>query len=73
MLSDVEYFRSKMAKIDGIGDLGDTLINVVNSKSIDSTNTSDPADAVKKNDDTEKATEAAPTTLSETTERTSDT
>lgn len=34
MLSDVEYFNSKMSKIDGSGDLGDTLIQVVNAKTI---------------------------------------
>ncbi|PCH08081.1 Vacuolar protein sorting-associated protein 54 [Penicillium occitanis (nom. inval.)] len=34
MLSDVEYFKSKMGKIDGSGDLGDTLIQVVNAKTI---------------------------------------
>lgn len=34
MLSDVEYFKSKMGKIDGSGDLGDTLIQVVNTKTI---------------------------------------
>lgn len=34
MLSDAEYFKSKMGKIDGSGDLGDTLIQVVNAKTI---------------------------------------
>lgn len=34
MLSDVEYFKSKMGKIDGADDLGDTLIQVVNAKTI---------------------------------------
>jgi vacuolar protein sorting-associated protein 54 len=34
MLSDAEYFKSKMGKIDGSGDLGDTLIQVINAKTI---------------------------------------
>lgn len=46
MLSDVEYFKSKMGKIDGSGDLGDTLIQVVNAKTIlpeKTTSTTEPA------------------------------
>lgn len=45
MLSDVEYFKSKMGKIDGSSDLGDTLIQVVNTKAIlpEKTSASEPA------------------------------
>lgn len=34
MLSDVEYFNGKIGKIDGSGDLGAHLMQVVNAKTI---------------------------------------
>jgi vacuolar protein sorting-associated protein 54 len=34
MLTDVEYFNTKIGKIDGSGDLGDHLIQVVKAKTI---------------------------------------
>jgi vacuolar protein sorting-associated protein 54 len=34
MLSDVEFFNSKINKIDGANDLGDHLIRVVKAKTI---------------------------------------
>ena len=46
MLSDVEYFKSKMDKIHGSGDLGDTLIQVVNAKTIIPEKTSAAAEPV---------------------------
>ncbi|ODH25769.1 hypothetical protein ACO22_05072 [Paracoccidioides brasiliensis] len=36
MVSDVEYFKAKIDKIDGSGDLGDHLVEVVKSKSVTS-------------------------------------
>lgn len=34
MISDVEYFDSKMSKIDGFGDLGEHLIKLVKAKPV---------------------------------------
>ncbi|KAH8701981.1 putative GARP complex component [Talaromyces proteolyticus] len=34
MLSDVEYLKSRVSKIEGSGDLGDILVQVVNAKTI---------------------------------------
>ncbi|OAX82205.1 hypothetical protein ACJ72_03448 [Emergomyces africanus] len=34
MLSDVEYFKAKIDKIDGSGDLGDHLVRIVQAKSV---------------------------------------
>lgn len=34
MLADVEFFNSKICKIDGSGDLGEHLIQVVKAKTI---------------------------------------
>lgn len=32
MLKDIEYFNSKMDKIDGFGELGNRLVQVANEK-----------------------------------------
>ena len=32
MLRDAELFRSRLSKLDGAADLGDHVVNVVNSK-----------------------------------------
>ncbi|KAL1963964.1 hypothetical protein VTN77DRAFT_7639 [Rasamsonia byssochlamydoides] len=40
MLADVEFFKSKISKIDGSGDLGDHLIQVVQAKTITPENSS---------------------------------
>jgi vacuolar protein sorting-associated protein 54 len=34
LLSDAEYFKSRISKIDGSGDLGDVLVQVTNAKTI---------------------------------------
>ncbi|EQL32326.1 hypothetical protein BDFG_05459 [Blastomyces dermatitidis ATCC 26199] len=34
MISDVEYFKAKIDKIDGSGDLGDHLVGIVRAKSV---------------------------------------
>jgi vacuolar protein sorting-associated protein 54 len=34
LLSDAEYFKSRISKIDGSGDLGDLLVQVTNAKTI---------------------------------------
>lgn len=34
MLADVEYFNSRISKLEGAGDLGEHLINTVQAKSI---------------------------------------
>jgi vacuolar protein sorting-associated protein 54 len=34
LLSDAEYFKSQISKIDGSGDLGDLLVQVTNAKTI---------------------------------------
>ena len=34
MLRDTEFFKSRICKIDGAGDIGDYLVNIVNAKSV---------------------------------------
>lgn len=34
MISDVEYFKAKIDKLDGSGDLGDHLVGIVQAKSV---------------------------------------
>lgn len=34
MLRDVEFFKSRISKIDGAGDIGDHLVDVVNAKAV---------------------------------------
>lgn len=34
MLHDTEYFKSRISKIDGAGDIGDYLVNIVNAKAV---------------------------------------
>lgn len=33
MLRDAEYFRSRLSKLDGAGEVGDYVVSVVNSRS----------------------------------------
>ena len=34
MLRDTEFFKSRISKIDGAGDIGDYLFNIVNAKAV---------------------------------------
>ena len=34
MLHDTEYFKSRISKIDGAGDIGDYLVNIVTAKAV---------------------------------------
>ena len=34
MLRDAEFFKSRMSKIDGAGDIGDRLVDIVNAKAV---------------------------------------
>ena len=34
LLRDAEFFRSRIAKIDGAGDIGDHLVNIVYAKAV---------------------------------------
>ena len=34
MLRDTEFFKSRMSKIDGAGDIGDRLVDIVNVKAV---------------------------------------
>jgi vacuolar protein sorting-associated protein 54 len=36
MLADAEYFNARISKLEGAGDLGEHIINVVRSKAITS-------------------------------------
>lgn len=36
MQSDINYLNNRLSKVDGFGDTGDYLLNIVNSKKIDS-------------------------------------
>ena len=65
MLQDVEFFSSRLGKIDGFGDAGDFLTNIANSKEVkpktpppepaketeDSENKDEPEEAKKTDDD----------------------
>lgn len=44
-MSDVEFFNTKVSKIDGSGDLGEQLVAVVKEKSVaqEATNASSPS------------------------------
>lgn len=43
MLADADYFSSRISKIDGAGDLGEHIVNVVNAKPV----VSEPSSAKK--------------------------
>ena len=34
MLHDAEFFKSRISKIDGAGDIGDYLVKIVNAKAV---------------------------------------
>lgn len=34
MLADAEYFNSRISKLEGAGDLGDQLVNIIRAKAI---------------------------------------
>ena len=34
MLRDTEFFKSRISKIDGAGNIGDRLVNIVNAKTV---------------------------------------
>lgn len=34
MLRDTEFFKSRISKIDGAGDIGDYLVNIVTAKAV---------------------------------------
>ena len=34
MLHDTEFLKSRISKIDGAGDIGDFLVNIVNAKAV---------------------------------------
>ena len=34
MLRDAEFFRSRLSKLDGAGDIGDYVISIVNAKAV---------------------------------------
>lgn len=62
MLRDVEFFRSRISKLDGAADLGDHLVNVVNNKSVaEASKPSDPPIA-KAEDNAEKPPDAGENT-----------
>lgn len=43
MLSDVEFFNTKISKIDGSGDLGEQLLSVVKEKQVAQEATKSPS------------------------------
>ena len=51
MRKDVEYFSSKMGKIDGFGDLGTRLLELVNGKTTASDDKSTETSESQKQDD----------------------
>jgi vacuolar protein sorting-associated protein 54 len=48
MLRDAEYFRSRLSKLDGAGDIGDMIVGIVEGKSIERTEDA-KADAAGRN------------------------
>jgi hypothetical protein len=34
MLADAEYFNSRMSKLEGAGDLGEQVVNIIRAKAI---------------------------------------
>ena len=63
MLLDTEYFKSRISKIDGAGDIGDYLVNIVNAKDVaerpkpaeaSTTEAEEPAEKVQGPDDEDK-------------------
>lgn len=64
MLHDTEFFRSRISKIDGAGDLGDYLVNIVYAKAVaeqpkppeesSPTKPEEPAESVQKSDPEDK-------------------
>lgn len=64
MLHDTEFFRSRISKIDGAGDIGDYLVNIVYAKAVAEkpkppeeappTKTEEPAESVQKPDGEDK-------------------
>ena len=34
MLRDAEFFRSRLSKLDGAGDIGDYIVSIVNAKTV---------------------------------------
>lgn len=57
MQSDINYLNSRLAKIEGFGDTGDYLLNVVKSKKVESP---PPPPAVPAKDTAEPKREDAP-------------
>ena len=45
MLRDTEFFKSRISKVDGAGDIGDHLVNIVNAKAVAA-----PPEAFKESD-----------------------
>lgn len=35
LLRDVEFFKTRISKLDGAGDIGDFLVAIINEKSVD--------------------------------------
>jgi vacuolar protein sorting-associated protein 54 len=57
MIRDIEYYIAKLGKIDGFGDSGEYLMNIVQSKQIEPPEP--PAPAVPEKDTKETTPEAA--------------
>lgn len=64
MLRDTEFFKSRISKIDGAGDIGDQLVNIVNAKAVAEepkvpeeppAKPEEPAEKVQEPDDEDKA------------------
>ena len=64
MLRDVEFFRSRISKLEGAAGLGEYLVKVVEQKDVTETDTS------RKSEDTSAATKAPTSTNDDKTETT---
>jgi hypothetical protein len=64
MLVDVEYFDSRISKLEGAGDLGGHIVNVVRAKAIISEAPAIKRPSIEKLQEEEEATRAPPAAAS---------
>jgi hypothetical protein len=66
MLADAEYFNSRISKLEGVGDLGDHVFNVVRAKAIISEASTAKRSSIEKSQE-EKPSPAPAASSAETT------
>lgn len=61
MLHDIEFFESKLGKLDGFGDTAEYLTTIIKSKQAKTGRPANLADAQLENEDTETTADSAET------------